>query len=377
MLKLRFPLPVFRTAKEVVNGKNARMALKGLAANKVTLIISGSFKNSQYYDQINRLIKCESLQVLKKSWAGEPSLEEMAPVMSQVEEFQPDFIIALGGGSVIDGAKLIWLLYEAPQLTTEQIFRPFSLPQLRGRCKFAVIPTTIGAGAEVSSAAVMYDKSSGSKKAVVTHDFLPDLVILDPELVLDVPTNILLTTVADALSHAVEGYMSKISHPLMDTFAEKAIAIIANNWQEISAEQPSLALISELQHAAMMAGWVQNHCLVGMSHAIAHQLSGYGINHGIANGILMTKVIPFNCRDEKVTNRYEQLTKNSGLNSVKDLIELFSAIIIASTEHTVFFDKDINLDRVAKGAMLDPAAKSNPIVFNEQDVKEVLKACLI
>lgn len=377
MLKLRFPLPVFRTAKEIVNGKNARMSLKGLTANKVTLITSGSFENSQYYEQIIRLIKCESLQVLKKSWAGEPSIEEMTPVMNQVEEFRPDAIVALGGGSVIDGAKLIWLLYEAPQLTTEQLFRPFSLPPLRGRCKFAAIPTTIGAGAEVSSAAVMYDKSSGSKKAVVTHDFLPDLVILDPELVLDVPTNILLTTVADALSHAVEGYVSKIDHPLMDTFAEKAIAIIANHWQEIITEQPSLSTISELQHAAMMAGWVQNHCLVGMSHAIAHQLNGYGINHGIANGVLMTKVIPFNCRDEKVSKRYEKLAKNSGLNSVNDLVELFSLIITASTEHNVFVGKNINVETVAEGAILDPAAKSNPIVFNEQDVKEVLKACLM
>jgi alcohol dehydrogenase len=375
MLKLRFPLPVFRTAKEVVNGRNARMALKGLIANKVTLITSGAFENSQYYDQIIRLIKCESLQVVKKSWAGEPCIENMRPVMSQVEEFQPDVIVALGGGSVIDGAKLVWLLYEAPQLTLEQLFRPFSLPPLRGRCKFVAIPTTIGSGSEVSSAAVMYDKSSGSKKAVVTHDFLPDLVIFDPELALEVPVGILLTTVADALSHAVEGYMSKIEHPLMDSFAEKSIAMIVHNWQELLTEQPSLSAIAELQYAAMMAGWVQNHCLVGMSHAIAHQLSGYGINHGIANGILMTPVIKFNCRDESVTDKYNKLAKNAGLNSVDDLIELFSDIRVSSGLNTFLDNKGMDLDEIAAGAMLDPAAKSNPINFNEQDVKEVLKAC--
>ncbi len=376
MLKLRFPLPVFRSVNELVNGPNARMALKGLVANKVLLVTSGSFENSQYYDQIIRLVKCESLQLIKKSWAGEPSIDELTPVMKKIEEFQPDVIVALGGGSVIDGAKLVWLLYEAPQLTPEQLFRPFSLPPLRGRCKFVAIPTTIGAGAEVSSAAVMYDKASGSKKAVVSHDFLPDLVILDPELVLDVPINILLTTVTDALSHAVEGYVSKIKHPLMDTFAEKAVALIAQNWKELTKVEPELAIISKLQDAAMMAGWVQNHCLVGMSHAIAHQLAGYGINHGIANGLLMPPVIKFNCQEPDVLNRYEELSKKSGLDSVADLIRLFSEITHASKQYTIFKNKNIELEKVASAALLDPAAKSNPVNFNEQDVKEVLSTCL-
>ena len=375
MLKLRFPLPVFRSAKEVVNGENARMALKGLIANKVTLITSASFEGSEYYDQIVRLIKCESLQVVKKSWNGEPCVEEISPVMKQVEEFQPDVIIALGGGSVIDGAKLVWLLYEAPQLQVDQLFKPFLLPKLGGYCKFVVIPTTIGSGAEVSSAAVMYDKSSGSKKAVVTHDFLPELVILDPELVLEVPKNILLTTIADALSHSVEGYMSKIKHPLMDSFAEKSIAIIANNWQELIQETPSLSVVSELQHAAMMAGWVQNHCLVGMSHAIAHQLSGYGVNHGIANGILMPKVIVFNSQDDNTANKYKKLANNAGLKSADDLIKLFSDILAESGLNTSLDNNIINLNEVAAGALLDPAAKSNPVSFNEKDVKKVLKAC--
>lgn len=375
MLKLRLPLPVFRSAKEIVNGRNARMALRGLSANKVALITSGSFENSSYYAQITRLIKCESLLVIKKSWDGEPSLNELTPVMHEVETFQPDVIIALGGGSVIDGAKLVWLLYEAPQLTTEQLFRPLGLPPLRGRCQFAAVPTTIGAGSEVSSAAVMYDEETGSKKAVVSHDFLPDLVLLDPELVLDVPRKVLYTTLADALSHAVEGYVSRIAHPLMDTFAEKAVAIIANNWHALASEEPELEVIAELQYAAMMAGWVQNHCLVGMSHAIAHQLSGYGISHGIANGMLMQPVIKFNSQDPETAARYTQLATKSGLEEgIAGLITLFSALTQASQAE--FANKQIDFDKVAANALLDPAANSNPINFTAADIKEVLRACL-
>lgn len=377
MLKLRFPLPVFRSAKEIVNGRNARMALKGLTANKVVLITSGSFEQSTYYEQVCRLIKSESLLVVKKSWGGEPSLNELTPVLNEVERFQPDVIIALGGGSVIDGAKLVWLLYEAPQLTTEQLFRPLGLPPLRGRCQFAAIPTTIGAGSEVSSAAVMYDELTGSKKAVVSHDFLPDLVLLDPELVLDVPASILYTTIADALSHAVEGYVSNISHPLMDTFAEKAVAVIAANWRSLAQEEPDIEMIAELQYAAMMAGWVQNHCLVGMSHAIAHQLSGYGINHGIANGILMPAVIRFNSQEPKVADRYEQLAEKSGLTGgVSELSRLFTDLTTAAQKQALTANKAFEFDTIAENAMLDPAAKSNPTRFTVADVKEVLQACL-
>lgn len=376
MLKLRLPLPVFRNAKEIVNGRNARMALRGLTANKVVLITSGSFERSVHYAQVKRLIKCEALIVVKKSWGGEPSLGELQPVMKQVEGFQPDAIIALGGGSVIDGAKLIWLLYEAPQLTNEQLFRPLGLPPLRGRSRFAAIPTTIGAGSEVSSAAVMFDKQTGSKKAVVTHDFLPDLVLLDPELVMDVPISVLFTTLGDALSHAVEGYVSKIAHPLMDTFAEKAVAIIAMHWQELIKPEPELDVISELQHAAMMAGWVQNHCLVGMSHAIAHQLSGYGINHGIANAVLMPHVIRFNSKNDNTRSRYDKLAHNAGLaGGTTELINLFTQLVDASEQQDVF-QKTFNVDNIAEYALLDPAAKSNPIAFTVADVKEVLTACL-
>ena len=178
MLKLRIPLPIFRNAKEIVNGENARMALKGINANKVVLIISSSFKSSKFYDQTIRLINSDSVTVVEKSWQGEPTIGDLKPVISELEIIKPDYIIALGGGSVIDGAKLAWMFYECPTLRDEDIFKPFSIPPLRGKSLFASIPTTIGSGSEVSSAAVMIDELTKSKKAIVTHDFLSDLVIL-------------------------------------------------------------------------------------------------------------------------------------------------------------------------------------------------------
>ncbi|CAM3890910.1 iron-containing alcohol dehydrogenase [Vibrio aquimaris] len=374
MLKLRFPLPVFRNANEIANGKNARMALKGIIANRVALVISPSFKSSQYYEQVHRLINAQSVRVIEKSWGGEPSVEELSRVIGELEAFQPDYIVALGGGSIIDGTKLAWLFYEHPTLGSDVLYRPFSLPPLRGRAKFAAIPTTLGAGSEVSSAAVMLDHQTQSKKAVVTHDFLPDLVILDPDLVTEVPLDVLKTTVTDTLAHAIEGYVSLIDHPLMNTFAEQALSIVYRYRFKFSDESWKVEMLSELQYAAMLAGWVQNHCIVGLSHAIAHQLGSFDIGHGLANGLLMPAVIDFNYRDESVANKYAQLIQNAGVPSKEELVGLFEILVGGQKTNRMFTEKQ--LDVIAKNALLDPAAKSNPVRFNEDDVKEIVKQCL-
>ena len=374
MIKLRFPLPVFRNAREIANGKNARMALKGLVANRAALIISASFKKSQYFEQVVRLINAQSVHVIEKSWQGEPSVAELSGVIGELESFQPDYIIALGGGSIIDGAKLAWLFYEHPTLEPEVLYRPFSLPPLRGRAKFAAIPTTVGAGSEVSSAAVMLDSKTFSKKAVVTHDFLPDLVILDPELVSDVPVEILRTTVADTLSHAIEGYVSKIEHPLMDVFAEKAVSIVNQYQDKFSDDIWDNDMLSHLQYAAMLAGWVQNHCIVGLSHAIAHQLGHYNIGHGLANGLLMPAVIEFNYQDTAAAEKYDRLIKNAGIKNKQELMRLFQMLVIGQHSPLTFNTEQLTI--IAENALMDPAAKANPVTFTENDIKEIVKQCL-
>ncbi|HDY7665784.1 TPA: iron-containing alcohol dehydrogenase [Vibrio vulnificus] len=374
MLKLRIPLPVFRNAREIVNGRNARMALRGIVANRVALIISSSFKNSAFFEQVIRLIGAQSVTVIEKSWQGEPTVDGLRGVIAELEAFQPDYIVALGGGAVIDGAKLAWLFYENATIETESLYRPLALPPLRGKAKFAAIPTTVGAGSEVSSAAVMYDESRQSKRAVVTHDFLPDLVILDPELVTEVPANVLRTTVADALSHAIEGYVSKIEHPLMATFAEKSLEIIYRHRVALLEEHWTTEMLQELQYAAMLAGWVQNHCLVGLSHAIAHQLTPFNIAHGVGNGMLMPYVIAYNCQNESVKSQYAKLAKNAGVGDVQEIIALFESLVNKDDYQVVLSQEQRNT--IAENALLDPAAKVNPVNFSEDDVKEILKQCL-
>tara|TARA_B110000483_G_scaffold233042_1_gene301369 strand:- start:1127 stop:2251 length:1125 start_codon:yes stop_codon:yes gene_type:complete len=374
MLKLGIPIPIFRSAKEIVNGKNARFALKAIVCNRAAIIISQSFKKSIYFEQISRLINAESHRFIEKSWDGEPSLTSLSGLSSELEEFKPDYIIALGGGSVIDGAKLAWLLYEHPTTREENLFRPFSLPPLRGKAKFAAIPTTIGSGSEVSSAAVFFDGKNMRKQAVVTHDFLPDLVILDPELVSEVPLPILKTTVADALSHAVEGYVSKINHPLMDIFAEKVVEIIFRHSSEYHSSVWDLDTISELQYAAMLAGWVQNHCMAGLSHSIAHQMGRYKIGHGLANGLFMPAVLDFNSSDNEIAQKYQTLCSKAGVSGVEELKNLFSNLV--TKQKKMISLTQTQLIEIGESAVLDTTASSNPVIFNEEHVMKIVEKCL-
>jgi alcohol dehydrogenase len=374
MLNLRLPLPVFRNAKEIVTGINSRSALRGISSNKCLLVISKSFMRSDYLEQIKRLIKSECVVVFVKDWEGEPNLENLENLVRMCEEFKPDYIVALGGGSIIDGAKIAWLFYECPDIDRELLFKPFSIPRLRSKAQFAAIPTTVGSGSEVSSAAVIHDLKNKSKRAIVSHEFLPDLVILDPLLVCEVPQKTLRITVGDSLSHAIEGYVSKISNPLMDVFAEKSISLIFSHQKSFKDEKWSCEMVADLQLASMMAGWVQNHCVVGICHAIAHQLSDFGISHALANCILMPTTIKFNMREAKTKLRYQSLFENSGLQNLENLEEIFK----------ILHDKDkldinidgLSLENVCKNALLDPAAKTNPSEFNEKDVKEILEKCL-
>lgn len=369
MLKLKLPIPVFRNAKEIANGKNARLALTGINASKAALVVSGSFYKSNHFEQVKRLINCDSLHVIKKE-SGEPTIHIISSILEELEGFGPDYIIALGGGSVIDASKIAWVLYEHSTLDLNEAIRPFSIPPLRGKSQFAAVPTTIGSGSEVSSAAVFMDSKNYSKKSIVSHDLLPDLVILDPELVAEVPQVILKTSIADALSHAVEGYVSKISHPLMEVFSEKSCEIIFSHLENFNQENWGLEMISSLQLSSMLAGIVQNHCVVGLSHAIAHQLGQYNFSHGLANAALMPHVIAYNANDKKTHDKYMKLCHRSGIPSLDELVKIFQVL---SADHQEFPSiQKSHFQEIAKLAQLDPAARTNPLEFTELDVIKIL-----
>lgn len=369
---LKLPIPTFRTARQMVHGPGSLMALRGLAANRVTLICGRSVASSENtLGRLRTALKGIDHQLLTRESSDEPSESGLQPLLSKINDYRPDVIIAVGGGSVIDTAKLAWLFYEHPGLAQDRLFRPFAIPALRGVARFVAVPTTVGAGSEVSSAAVLFDPQSGRKRAVVTHDFLPDLTILDPAFVEAMPNGLLAATVCDALSHAVEGYVSPIANPMMELFAEQAVREIAQAAPRALAGDRSV--MGRLQYAAVMAGWVQNHCLTGAAHALAHQLGE--LSHGTANALLLPAVIRHNAA-QGANDILIRLASSSGLgDNAESLAQLVESLarLGGLPKHLPPLTAE-RRNAVIDGALQDPSARANPVPLAAEDFAAILEA---
>lgn len=384
MLNLRLPLPRFLSAGEVLSGKGSLAALKALDVARLAVLVSPSLaRDSGQLAYVEGSLKAESVEVIPMP-GGEPTLESVQPVVAALTAFRPDWIVAVGGGSVLDGAKLAWIFYEYPDVDVERIFRPFGLPSLRGKARFAAVPATAGTGSEVSSSTLLLDPASGSKRAVVSHELLPDIAILDPAVTVGVPPEAVAAAGLDGLAHALEGYVSKFKNPFIDLQAEKAVAVLLDRLVESWRDPADVEARLEVMHAAMMAGWVQNLKVPGVGHAIAHQLGGFGLSHGHAAGAMLVPAMQFNSEDATVQERYASLAQRIGL---RDDLHLIDAVMQLKADlglgdklaaHTGADRQAILIEKttIAAGAMNDVCAKANPVSFGEDDVAWLLDEVL-
>lgn len=377
MLKLRTHVAQFNNPSKIIHGPNSMVALKGLQSVRVVVLISKSIhSNKTKIDYIRQNINCHEIEFIVKPWAAEPEIKDVKIALRKLQEFKPDWIIAIGGGSLIDGAKILWSFYEHPQLEEALIHNLFKIPELRGKSKFIAVPTTIGTGSEVSSSAVLFDSESGKKIPIVTNDFLPDIVVLDSLLVTGIPKNIIISTVIDACSHSIEGYVSKINNRLLDCFALSSLGIIFNNMQGIIENPEDENILNDLQYAAMMAGWVQNHCLVGLAHALAHQMGGFKISHGIANCIFLNESILFNSKEKNVLSRYNEITEycnfSGGITELVKIILDFTNSGEFSLNLSSYGIVEGNFDDIIDGALTDVGARYNPVDLDKDDLRKIL-----
>jgi alcohol dehydrogenase len=356
-------------------GKNALNGLKNLPASKVA-IVHGTSLSEDLKGKITNAISSFEIIFIGKSWGGEPELNTLKESLSQVEIFKPDVIIAIGGGSVIDGTKMLRAFYEFPYLNVQT--RNFNM--LNFSTRFIAIPTTIGSGAEISSASVLYNQEQKTKDFFISHSFIPEIIILDPRFILDAPDHILFSTMVDAISHILEGYVSLIDNPVAEIYAEKALQLIAANW-EVFKTTRTIESAQNLQFAAVLAGLVQNHCIVGAAHGLAHQLSSYGFSHSMAISIVLKAVINKNAVSAEVKRKYEKLASASGItDGVEGLGKLIEAVSYASNNQKdierfrSILNTILNNDVFFSNAMKDKGAKGNPMPLSESFYKEILNS---
>ena len=237
----------------------------------------------------------------------DPDIATAQKALEMVNAFQPDMFIALGGGSPMDAAKIIWLLYEVPDIRFDDIALRFmdirkrvvSFPDLGKKAVMVAIPTTSGTGSEVTPFAVITDNRTGVKYPLADYALTPDMAIVDPEFVMDMPPSLIANAGLDVLTHAIEAYTSTLATNFADGQAMEAVRLVFKYLRRSYAGGEERLIPREKMHyAATMAGMAFANAFLGVCHSLAHTLGSYfHLPHGLANAILLSYVIEYNATD--------------------------------------------------------------------------------
>ena len=338
----------------------------------------------------------------------DPSVETINRGVEAMRKFNPDVIIALGGGSAIDAAKGMWLFYEHPDTSFDGLRlkfldirkRSFQFPTLGSKAKLVAIPTTSGTGSEVTCFSVITDKENGDiKYPLADYELTPDVAIIDPQFCLTMPKSITADTGLDVLTHAIEAYVSVLASDYTDALALKAIELVftylprsyKNGSTDIEARE-------KMHNASAIAGMAFTNAFLGINHSLAHKIGGeYHISHGKANAILLPYTIKYNSslptkfttwpKYEKFIahEKYADIAKKLGLKAstveegVNSLIDAVVGLLKEVNEPTSFkecgIDEtlfNINLDKVSLRAFDDQCTTANPRYPLVSELKEIL-----
>ena len=301
----------FINPRFVYHGEGALDALKTLEGKKAVLCMGGgSLKRNGYYDVILGDLKEAGLEVkVIEGIESDPSVETVEKGAKVMQEFGPDWIVAVGGGSPIDAAKAMWIKYEYPDITFEQMTTPFGLPKLRKKAHFCAITTTSGTGTEVTAFSIITDYHKGIKYPIADFEITPDVAIVDPALVKKLPVKMVAFTGMDALTHAIESYVSTAHSPYTDAMGLHAMRMIRDNIvQSYSGDQAARAAMHDAQ---CLAGVAFSSGLLGIVHSMAHKTGAAFENghiiHGCANAMYLPKVIRFNAGFGETADRFADI----------------------------------------------------------------------
>ncbi len=324
----------------------------------------------------------------------DPSTDTVKRGVELMKSFQPDVIIALGGGSAMDAAKGMWLFYEHPEQKFEGLKQKFldirkrvyKYPKLGSKSQFVAIPTTSGTGSEVTSFAVITDKESNTKYPLADYELTPDVAIIDPQFVMTVPKHVTADTGMDVLTHAIEAYVSNMANDYTDALAMKAIQLVFEHLPKAYRNGNDEVAREKMHNASTIAGMAFANAFLGINHSLAHKLGGeYHIAHGRANTILLPHVIRYNAEKPKkfasfpkyeyfkADERYAEIARMLGLpaktaaegveNLVQAIIKLAKELDIPMSIADCGVDKKVfekNVDRLADRAFEDQCTTANP-----------------
>lgn len=339
---MRFTLP-----RDIYYGKGSLEQLKKLEGKKAVLVLGGgSMKKFGFVDKAVAYLKEAGIETaLFEGVEPDPSVETVMKGAAMMREFEPDWIISMGGGSPIDAAKAMWVFYEYPETSFEEIIQPFSFPTLRQKAKFLAIPSTSGTATEVTAFSVITDYAKGVKYPLADFNITPDVAIVDPELAETMPEKLTAHTGMDALTHAIEAYVSTLNSPFTDPLALKAIHMVFD-YLPASYKKDSEAR-EQMHYAQCMAGMAFSNALLGIVHSMAHKtgaaFSTGHIPHGCANAIYLPYVIKYNAKDATAMKRYADIARSIGLTGDSD-----EALTLALCDKIDAYNVELNIPKTLK-----------------------------
>ncbi len=382
----RFTLP-----RDLYYGKGSLEYLKQLNGKKAVLVLGGgSMKKFGFVDKVVSYLAEAGIETkLFENVEPDPSVETVMSGAAMMREFEPDWIIAMGGGSPIDAAKAMWVFYEYPETSFEDIIQPFSFPTLRKKARFIAIPSTSGTATEVTAFSVITDYEKGIKYPLADYNITPDVAIVDPDLAETMPPKLTAHTGMDALTHAVEAYVSTLNSPFTDPLALKAIQMVFDNLE--ASFKGDMKAREDMHYAQCLAGMAFTNALLGIVHSMAHKtgaaFSAGHIPHGCANAMYLPFVIKYNAKDEIALSRYAQIARFIGLSgdSDKSLVESLCQKIdefnvLLSIPRTI---KEFGIDEaefkekiatISENAIGDACTGSNPRAIDSKQMEELFTA---
>ena len=337
---------------------------------------------------------------------SDPSFDTIHRGVKLMQEFKPDVVIALGGGSPIDAAKGMWLFYEHPEADPEGMKlkfmdirkRTYKFPKLGIKSKMVAIPTTSGTGSEVTSFAVITDKNQNKKYPLADYELTPDVAIVDPDLVMSLPKTITADTGMDVLTHAIESYVSNMASDYTDGLAEKAVELVFKNIREAYNNSGNKEAREKMHNASTIAGMAFTNAFLGINHSLAHKIGAeFHLPHGRINAILLPYVIRYNSQmptkfvsfpkyeyfiaDQKYADlsrrmNFPAYTNEEGVNSlIEEIKKLNNDLNIPKS----FKEAGINeqeflakVDMLADRAFEDQCTTANPRLPLVSELKQIL-----
>ncbi|MBQ1993875.1 MAG: iron-containing alcohol dehydrogenase [Lachnospiraceae bacterium] len=393
----RFTLP-----RDLYHGKGSLEALKNFKGERAIICVGGgSMKRNGFLDRAIGYLKEAGMEVeLFEGIEPDPSVDTVMRGAEVMAKFKPDWIVAMGGGSPIDAAKAMWIKYEYPDITFEDMCKVFGLPTLRQKAHFCAISSTSGTATEVTAFSIITDYEKGIKYPIADFEITPDVAIVDPELAETMPVKLVAHTGMDAMTHAIEAYVSTANCNYTDPLSIWAIKMIQADL--VKSYNEDMESRDRMHDAQCLAGMSFSNALLGIVHSMAHKTGAAfekgHIIHGAANAMYLPKVIKFNSKDETAKKRYGEIVDFMGLGGSNDdeKVELLIRYLrqmnddlniphciknygeggLPAEEGIVPEDEFLSkLSDIAANAILDACTGSNPRIPTQEEMEKLLKCC--